>query len=64
MKVSSDLKKFTLNPKALDTIKKLDGDVVVVAMCGVKRTGKSWLLNQVIKKAPENGGVSNDFRLQ
>ena len=40
--------KFHVNPDALSYLKTLSGKVAVVAIAGVYRTGKSYLLNQLM----------------
>jgi len=46
--IDEDSGKFALNPKALDILKKLKGDMKVIAVAGMQRTGKSFLLNQLV----------------
>jgi len=48
LKVSNDLKRFSINKDAIEVIRALEGEIAVVAMCGSKGSGKSWLLNQVL----------------
>jgi hypothetical protein len=40
--------KFALNDVALATLRSLEGDIKVVAVAGLQRTGKSFLLNQLV----------------
>ena len=43
--------KFVLNPEALAYLRTLHGRVAVVAIAGIYRTGKSYLLNQLMGKS-------------
>lgn len=56
--VSQDLKTFTINQEALDIIRKLEGDIGIVAVSGAQRTGKSFILNLLLDRSGNGLGVS------
>ena len=46
-------KKFELGAEALDALRKIRGDVGVLAVCGRARQGKSYILNQLCSAGDE-----------
>jgi len=48
-------KKFELGAEALDALRKIRGDVGVLAVCGRARQGKSYILNQLCSAGNESG---------
>jgi hypothetical protein len=48
-------KKFELGAEALDALRKIRGDVGVLAVCGRARQGKSYILNQLCSAGNEAG---------
>ncbi len=50
-------KGFKLNPEALDIISSIEEDLVVVAVIGKARTGKSYLMNLMLDNIGKNKGV-------
>jgi hypothetical protein len=50
VRVSADLKKFEVNQAALDVLRRIDGEIGVVAVSGAQRTGKSFILNLLLDK--------------
>jgi hypothetical protein len=49
--------KFELNPEALEIINSIEEDLVVVAIVGKARTGKSYLMNLLLDNVSKNKGV-------
>lgn len=49
--------KLEFNPEAKNVLKKIDGPISVIGVAGKYRTGKSYLLNQVILNKNEGFGV-------
>lgn len=47
----SDDDKFEVNPEAIAYLKTLTGKIAVVSIAGIYRTGKSYLLNQLMGKS-------------
>ena len=47
-------KRFVVQPEALGILKKLQGPVAIVSVCGRARMGKSTLLNQLLGKLSNN----------
>ena len=43
-------KRFQVQPEAIGMLKKLQGPVAVISVCGRARMGKSTLLNQLLQK--------------
>ena len=43
--------KFSVNPEAVKYLQTLEGEIGVVAIAGLYRTGKSYLLNQLMEKS-------------
>ena len=50
---------YSINPEALETIRSLDGPLVVIGVAGLYRTGKSYLLNRVILNREKGFGVGS-----
>ena len=55
---------FKLNPEALEIISSIEDDLVVVAVIGKARTGKSYLMNLLLDNIGKNKGVGILFNLQ
>ena len=57
-------KNFELNPEALDLLRTITEDIVVVSIVGKARTGKSYLMNLLLNNQ-KNGGntVNNGFEV-
>ena len=53
--------KFELNPEALEIINSIEEDLVVVAIVGKARTGKSYLMNLLLDNIGKNKGVRYSF---
>ncbi|KAF1325099.1 Guanylate-binding protein, partial [Globisporangium splendens] len=53
---------FSVNPEACERIEKIKGKLVVIAVAGLYRTGKSFLLNLLVRHAHDidNAGVAAD----
>jgi polynucleotide 5'-kinase involved in rRNA processing len=49
--------KFELNSEALEIINSIEEDLVVVAIVGKARTGKSYLMNLLLDNIGKNKGV-------
>lgn len=49
--------KFKLNPEAVEFLKSIEDDVIVVAIVGKARTGKSYLMNLLLNSIGENGVI-------
>src|SRR5690606_40242934 len=47
---SSDLDRFELNQEALSIISSIEEDIIVVAIVGKARTGKSYLMNLLLDR--------------
>lgn len=43
-------KRFNVQPEAVGILKKLNGPVAIISVCGRARMGKSTLLNQLLQK--------------
>jgi hypothetical protein len=54
--VVDDAGKFSVDPRALEILRGIKGPVAVVAVAGLYRTGKSYLLNQLLGDEPSGGG--------
>lgn len=50
---------FVVNPEACDFIKTVKEPVGVIAVAGMYRTGKSYLLNRVLLKRNNGFGVGS-----
>jgi polynucleotide 5'-kinase involved in rRNA processing len=48
---------FKLNPEALEIINSIDEDLIVVAVVGKARTGKSYLMNLMLDNIGKGKGV-------
>jgi hypothetical protein len=48
---------FKLNPNALNIIRSLDDELIVVSIVGKARTGKSYLMNLLLDNIGKNRGV-------
>lgn len=48
---------FKLNPAALEMIKSIEDDIIVVSIVGKARTGKSYLMNLLLDNIGKNTGV-------
>lgn len=48
---------FTLHPETLDFLKTIEAPIAVVAVAGLYRTGKSYLLNRVLLERTDGFGV-------
>jgi hypothetical protein len=59
--VVDDAGKFSVDPQALELLRGINGPVAVVAVAGLYRTGKSYLLNQLLadEKSDGSGGGFN-----
>jgi uridine kinase len=55
--VSEDLKTFVVSPEGLDILRKIDGDIGIVAVSGAQRTGKSFILNLLLDKLGGTGVI-------
>lgn len=53
---------FSVNPEACERIEKIKGKLVVIAVAGLYRTGKSFLLNLLVRHAHgiDDAGVASD----
>uniref|UniRef100_K3WTL4 PH domain-containing protein n=1 Tax=Globisporangium ultimum (strain ATCC 200006 / CBS 805.95 / DAOM BR144) TaxID=431595 RepID=K3WTL4_GLOUD len=53
---------FSVNPEACERIEKIKGKLVVIAVAGLYRTGKSFLLNLLVRHVHniDNAGVAAD----
>lgn len=49
---------FELNREALDIIKSIEEEIIVVSVVGKARTGKSYLLNLLLDNINRNEGVN------
>lgn len=49
--------RLVLQPEALETLRQLDGPVALVSVVGAYRTGKSWLLNELMKSGCDGGFI-------
>lgn len=50
--------KFKLNPVALDFLKSITEDLVIVSVVGKARTGKSYLMNLLLDQIGKTKGVN------
>jgi ABC-type multidrug transport system fused ATPase/permease subunit len=50
---------FKLNQEALEIISSIEEDIIVVAVVGKARTGKSYLMNLLLDNIGRNKGVIN-----
>jgi polynucleotide 5'-kinase involved in rRNA processing len=50
--------KFELNPEALEIINAIEEDLLVVAIVGKARTGKSYLMNLLLDNVAKSKGVN------
>lgn len=50
VRISNDLKTFEVDQEALNLIRRIDGEIGVVAVSGAQRTGKSFILNLLVDK--------------
>ena len=49
---------FKLNPAAIDFLKSITEDLVIVSVVGKARTGKSYLMNLLLDLVGKNKGVN------
>jgi predicted AAA+ superfamily ATPase len=49
--------KFELNPEALELINSIEEEIIIVAVVGKARTGKSYLMNLLLDNIGKNKGV-------
>jgi hypothetical protein len=49
---------FTLNTEALEIISSIEEEIIVVAVVGKARTGKSYLMNLLLDNVGKSKGVS------
>ena len=50
--------KFELNPEALELISSIEEEIIIVAVVGKARTGKSYLMNLMLDNVGKNKGVN------
>lgn len=55
---------FKLNPKALDIIKAVEEEIIVVAVVGKARTGKSYLMNLLLDNVGKGKGKGVKYILK
>jgi len=48
--ISKDLKKFEAKEEGLRLLRSIEGDIGIVSVAGVQRTGKSFLLNLLLDR--------------
>ena len=51
----TDRETFTLNQEALQVLKEIQGDLGVFSVCGLPKTGKSFLLNLILNRFQSTG---------
>ena len=49
--------RLVLQPEALEALRNLEGPVAVISVVGAYRTGKSWLLNEIMGTGCDGGFV-------
>lgn len=49
---------FVLNPKAMELLKSIKEEVIVISIVGKARTGKSFLMNTLLELNGKEEGVS------
>ena len=57
--ITFDALGFKLNPEALQILSSIEEDIVVVAIVGKARTGKSYLMNLLLDNVAKGKGVSH-----
>ncbi len=50
---------FKVNPDAYELINSIEEDIIVIAVVGKARTGKSYLMNLLLDNAGKEDGVTN-----
>ena len=50
-------KEIQLNKEALDMIRSIEDEIIIVSLVGKARTGKSFLLNLLLENVGKNQGV-------
>ena len=53
--------KFKLNPIAINFLKSIQEDLVIVSVVGKARTGKSYLMNLLLDNVGKSKGVNKNF---
>lgn len=56
-------KGFNLNPGALEILNSIEDDIIVVAVVGKARTGKSYLMNLLLDNIGKNDGFRVDSKI-
>eukprot|EP00939_MAST-03C_sp_MAST-3C-sp1_P001416 g1416.t1 len=61
--IDDDSGKFVVNEDALNVLRRLKGEVKVIAVAGMQRTGKSFLLNRLIDFGDLKGNKTDSFEV-
>ena len=61
--IEFDKNNFKLNPTAIDILRSIDQEIIVVSIVGKARTGKSYLMNLLLNTNINSNKLNNGFKV-